>query len=79
MVDRFVEDILGSHPGDVGAHSCLMVSRLAAQITSELRNKRPVHFYQVAYFDRREVRIHWAERPPGRLPLSARKFRRPPE
>jgi hypothetical protein len=40
MVDRFVEDILGSHPGDVGAHSCLMVSRLAAQIMSELRNKR---------------------------------------
>jgi hypothetical protein len=51
MVDRFVEDILGSHPGDVGAHSCLMVSRLAAQITSELRNKRPEHFYQVAYFN----------------------------
>jgi hypothetical protein len=33
-------------------------ARLAAQITSELRNKRPEHFYQVAYFDRREVRIH---------------------
>jgi hypothetical protein len=31
---------------------------LAAKITSELRNKRPEHFYQVAYFDRREVRIH---------------------
>ena len=52
---------------------------LASKIANELRNKRPVHFYQVAYFDRREVRIHWAERPPGRLPLSARKFRRPPE